>query len=74
MDHFAGLDVSVKETSVCAPRNTPPEIIDKLNTEVNRGLENPRLTARIADLGATVFATSPAEFGTFIAARRNNIR
>jgi tripartite-type tricarboxylate transporter receptor subunit TctC len=52
---------------VGAPRNTPAEIIDKLNKEINAGLVDPRMKARIADLGGTVFASSPADFGTFIA-------
>jgi tripartite-type tricarboxylate transporter receptor subunit TctC len=51
-----------------APRNTPAEIIDKLNKQINAGLADPRMKARIADLGGTVFAGSPADFGTFIAA------
>jgi tripartite-type tricarboxylate transporter receptor subunit TctC len=53
---------------VGAPRNTPPEIISKLNTEINAGLADPQMKARIADFGYTVFANSPADFGTFIAA------
>jgi tripartite-type tricarboxylate transporter receptor subunit TctC len=53
---------------VGAPRNTSPEIISKLNTEINAGLADPRMKARIADFGYTVFANSPADFGTFIAA------
>jgi len=52
---------------VGAPRNTPAEIIDKLNKEINAGVANPRMKARIAELGGTVFASSPADFGTFIA-------
>jgi len=52
---------------VGAPRNTSAEIIDKLNKELNAGLADPRMKARIADLGGTVFASSPADFGTFIA-------
>jgi len=52
---------------VGAPRNTPAEIIDTLNKEINAGLADPRMKARIADLGGTVFASSPAEFATFIA-------
>src|ERR1700737_3449819 len=51
-----------------APRNTPVEIIDKLNKEVNAGLNDPRMKARITDFGYSVFASSPADFGTFIAA------
>ena len=53
---------------VGAPRNTPAAIIDKLNTEINAGLADPRIKARIADFGYTVFASSPADFRTFIAA------
>jgi tripartite-type tricarboxylate transporter receptor subunit TctC len=53
---------------VGAPRNTPAEIIDKLNKEINAGLADRRMEARIADFGYTVFTSSPADFGTFIAA------
>jgi len=52
---------------VGAPRNTPVEIIDKLNKAINAGLADPRMKGRIADLGGTVFASSPDDFGTFIA-------
>jgi tripartite-type tricarboxylate transporter receptor subunit TctC len=48
---------------VGAPRNTPPEIIDKLNKEINAGLADPRIKARIADLGGTELAGSPPDFG-----------
>jgi tripartite-type tricarboxylate transporter receptor subunit TctC len=50
-----------------APRNTPPDIIMRLNKELNASLADPRLTARIADLGGTVFVSSPGDFRTFIA-------
>jgi len=50
-----------------APRNTPAEIIDKLNKEINAGLADPRLKARFTDLGASVFPVSPAEFGKLMA-------
>jgi tripartite-type tricarboxylate transporter receptor subunit TctC len=49
-----------------APRNTPIEIIDKLNKEVNAGLADPRIKARIADWGYAIFASSRAEFEKFI--------
>jgi tripartite-type tricarboxylate transporter receptor subunit TctC len=52
---------------VAAPRNTPTEIVARLNKEVNAGLDDPRIKARIADLGADVFRSSPAEFETFMA-------
>jgi tripartite-type tricarboxylate transporter receptor subunit TctC len=48
------------------PRNTPAVIIDRLNKEINAGLADPRIKGRFADLGATVFAGSPADFGRFI--------
>ena len=41
---------------VCAPRTTPIEIVDRLNREINSGLADEKLKARLADLGATVFA------------------
>jgi hypothetical protein len=51
-----------------APRDTPAEIIEKLNQEINAGLADPRMKARIADLGYTVFESSPTDFNTFVAA------
>ena len=53
---------------VGAPRNTPVEIINKLNEEINAALTDPKMKARIADLGGTVLTGSPAEFRTFIGA------
>ena len=47
--------------------STPPEIIDKLNKEINTALAEPKMKARLADLGRTVLAGSPADFGKFIA-------
>jgi len=49
-----------------APKNTPAEIIDKLNREINAGLADPKLKARFADLGATVIPGSPTELGKLI--------
>ena len=46
-----------------APRNTPPEIVDKLNKEINAALADPNMKARLADLGGTVLVGSPADFG-----------
>jgi tripartite-type tricarboxylate transporter receptor subunit TctC len=57
---------------VGAPRNTPVEIIDKLNRATNAGLADPRIKARITDFGYTVFASSPGDFGKFIAAYTEN--
>src|SRR5262245_56689840 len=53
---------------VAAPKNTPPEIIDKLNKEINVALGEPDIKARLADLGAASLTGSPADFGRFIAA------
>ncbi len=50
-----------------APKNTPAEIVERLSKEINAGLADPKLKARFADLGATVFAGSPADFGKFVA-------
>jgi tripartite-type tricarboxylate transporter receptor subunit TctC len=52
---------------VGAPRNTPTEIVDTLNREINAGLADPNMKARLADLGGTVLAGSPADFGKLIA-------
>jgi tripartite-type tricarboxylate transporter receptor subunit TctC len=52
---------------VGAPKNTPAEIIDKLNKEINAGLADPKLRARLAELGGMMLTGSPAEFGSFIA-------
>ena len=52
---------------VGVPRNTPAEIIDWLNKEINAGLADPKMKARFADLGATVLAGSPADFGRLMA-------
>ena len=49
-----------------APRNTSVEIIEKLNKEINAGLADSKAQARLATLGFTVDATSPADFGKLI--------
>jgi len=46
---------------------TTPEIINKLNKEINAGLADPKLKARLAELGGTVLPGSPADFGKLIA-------
>jgi tripartite-type tricarboxylate transporter receptor subunit TctC len=52
---------------VGAPRNTPAEIVDKLNGEINAGLADPKIKARLADVGGTPVPGSPADFGKLIA-------
>ncbi len=51
-----------------APRSTPADIIDKLNSEINEGLADPKFKSRFTDLGAETFPNSPAQFGKFIVA------
>ena len=50
-----------------APKNTPAEIVDKLNKEINAVLADPEIKARVADLDGTVLVGSPADFGKLIA-------
>ena len=51
---------------VGAPKNTPADIIDMLNRELNAGLADSKVKARIVELGGTVAGGTPAEFGTII--------
>jgi tripartite-type tricarboxylate transporter receptor subunit TctC len=53
---------------VGVPKTTSSAIVDKLNNEINAGLADPRIKARLADLGSSVFSNSPADFRKFIAA------
>jgi tripartite-type tricarboxylate transporter receptor subunit TctC len=50
-----------------APRNTPAEIVDRLNREINAALADPKMKARFADIGGEPLAGSPAAFGRLIA-------
>jgi tripartite-type tricarboxylate transporter receptor subunit TctC len=50
-----------------APKNTPSEIVNKLNAEINAALADPKMKARLAELGGTPFASSPATFAKFVA-------
>src|SRR5262249_41237082 len=49
------------------PTSTPAEIVDKLNKEINAALADPKIKARLADLGGTPHVGSPAGFGQLIA-------
>jgi tripartite-type tricarboxylate transporter receptor subunit TctC len=64
-EFLPGYDASAW-TGVGAPRNTPAEIIKKLNREINASLADPKLKARFTDQGLAAFAGSPADFGKFI--------
>jgi tripartite-type tricarboxylate transporter receptor subunit TctC len=52
---------------LAAPKDTPPAVVEALNREVNAGLADPRIKARLEDMGGMVLAGSPAAFGTLIA-------
>ena len=65
-DFAPGYEVSTW-FGVGAPRGTPAEIVAKLNQEINAGLADPKIKARLADLGGTVLAGTPADFGKLIA-------
>ena len=65
-DFVPGYEVSAWY-GIGAPKNTPAEIVDRLNMEINAGLADPKLKARLADLGSSAFVVSPADFGKFIA-------
>jgi tripartite-type tricarboxylate transporter receptor subunit TctC len=65
-DFLPGYEASAWN-GIGVPRNTPAEIIDTLNKEINAALADPRIKARITELGAAVFPTSPSELAKFIA-------
>ena len=65
-DFVPGYETSAWQ-GVGAPKSTPVEIIDRLNKEINAGLADPKIKARVADMGGTVLAGSPADFGKLIA-------
>ena len=50
-----------------APKNTPAEVVERLNKEVNAAIADPRLQARFANLSVTALAGSPVDFATLIA-------
>ena len=52
---------------ICAPKNTPADIVDKLNKEINAAIADPGMRARLAALGGEPLPGSPAEFGKLIA-------
>jgi tripartite-type tricarboxylate transporter receptor subunit TctC len=65
-DFIPGYEASTWQ-GLGAPGNTPAEIVDKLNKEINAALSDPTIKARLADLGGTVLSGSPADFGRLIA-------
>jgi tripartite-type tricarboxylate transporter receptor subunit TctC len=65
-DFVPGYEASAS-FGVGAPRNTPADIVDKLNKEINVALAEPKMIARLADLGGTALPGSPADFSRLIA-------
>jgi tripartite-type tricarboxylate transporter receptor subunit TctC len=61
-----GFDVSTW-SGIGVPRGTPPEIVERLNREINAGLANPEIKAQFAAVGGTPIVLSPTEFGKLIA-------
>jgi hypothetical protein len=63
---FAGYEAS-SWNGLCAPKATPADIVDRLNREVNASLANPKIKARLNELGGPPVIGSPADFGRIIA-------
>ena len=64
-EFLPGFDAAVYY-GIGAPKNTPPEIVDRLNKEINAGLADPQFKGRLVELGSMVLPGSPADFGKFI--------
>ena len=65
-DFVAGYEASTWN-GVCAPKNTPVDIVERLNREINAGLVDPSLKARLAEMGAWPLPGSPADGAKLIA-------
>jgi tripartite-type tricarboxylate transporter receptor subunit TctC len=65
-EYFPGFEAG-DWLGVGAPKNTPVDLIEKLNREINTALADPKLKTRFADLGGTVLALTPGEFGKLLA-------
>jgi tripartite-type tricarboxylate transporter receptor subunit TctC len=66
-DFVPGYDMT-QWYGIAAPRGTPAEIVDRLNREINAAFADPRMKARLADVGGTALPGTPEEFGKFVAA------
>jgi tripartite-type tricarboxylate transporter receptor subunit TctC len=66
-DFVPGYEASAV-AGIAAPKRTPVEIVDRLNREINAALADPKVKARLSDLGGTVLALSPADYGKLNAA------
>jgi tripartite-type tricarboxylate transporter receptor subunit TctC len=65
-EFLPGYEASVW-VGIGAPKNTPTEIVDQLNKEINAGLADPKIKSGLADLGGGAFSSSPADFSKLIA-------
>ena len=65
-DFVAGYEAS-SVYGLGAPKNTPVDIIDRLNNEINAALADAKIRARLAELGSAVLVGSPADYGRLIA-------
>jgi tripartite-type tricarboxylate transporter receptor subunit TctC len=65
-DFVSGYEASAWQ-GVGAPKNTPSEIVEKLNKEINASLADPKMRARLADFGGTAFGSTPRDLGKLIA-------
>ena len=57
---------------VGAPKGTPTAVVDKLNNEINAGLADPKMKARLAELGGITLAGSPADFGSSLPTKQKS--
>jgi tripartite-type tricarboxylate transporter receptor subunit TctC len=64
-EFLPGFDASVYY-GIGAPKDTPADIIERLNKEINAGLADPQLKTRLVGLGSMTLPGSPADFGKFI--------
>ena len=62
-----GFEASLLWNGLNAPANAPAEIVETLNREINAGLADPKLNARLADLGATALPGSSADYAKLVA-------
>jgi tripartite-type tricarboxylate transporter receptor subunit TctC len=67
VDEFVPGYEASQSYGVGAPKDTPAELVDKINKDVNAALADPKMKARFSELGATVLPGSPADYGKFIA-------
>jgi tripartite-type tricarboxylate transporter receptor subunit TctC len=67
VDEFMPGYEAVAWEGLCAPKNTPPSLINQLNNEINTWLADPKVKKQVADFGGMPMPMSPADFGKFVA-------